>query len=121
MRCRVVVGTHFPSPRLGMVANRLGFRDADVCRARESLFQHASRVDGHRDNRLGSYASRPALQNVRTSVPARNRSHRRCTLNAIKQIRKYLENNPSSASSRALAELAAALAEERDYPLGELY
>jgi hypothetical protein len=43
------------------------------------------------------------------------------TLNAIKQIRKYLEKNPASDSARSLAELAAALAEEREYPLGELY
>ena len=42
-------------------------------------------------------------------------------MNAIKQIRKYLEKNPTSESSRALAELAAALAEERDYSLAELY
>jgi hypothetical protein len=42
-------------------------------------------------------------------------------LNAIKQIQKYLEKNPSSESSRALAELAAALAEEREYSLAKLY
>jgi hypothetical protein len=42
-------------------------------------------------------------------------------LNAIKQIRKYLEQDPSTDSARALAELAAALAEERDYSLAELY
>ncbi|HUL63691.1 MAG TPA: hypothetical protein VLW55_03665 [Burkholderiaceae bacterium] len=42
-------------------------------------------------------------------------------MNAIKQIRKYLEKNPSTESARALAELAAALAEERDYSLAALY
>jgi len=47
--------------------------------------------------------------------------NRERTLNAIKQIRKYLEKNPSTESARALAELAAALAEERDYSLAALY
>jgi len=45
----------------------------------------------------------------------------RGTLNAIKQIRKYIEKDPSTESARALAELAAALAEEREYSLAELY
>ena len=42
-------------------------------------------------------------------------------MNAIKEIRKYLEQNPYSESSRTLARLAAALAEEGTFNLGELY
>jgi len=42
-------------------------------------------------------------------------------LNAIKELRKYLEKDSSSDSARTLAGLAAALAEERDFPLAELY
>jgi hypothetical protein len=42
-------------------------------------------------------------------------------MNAINRVRKFLENDPSGASSRALVRLVAALAEERAYPLAELY
>jgi hypothetical protein len=42
-------------------------------------------------------------------------------MNAIKAIRKHLERDPDSESSKALARLVAALAEERTFPLSELY
>jgi hypothetical protein len=42
-------------------------------------------------------------------------------MNAIKEVRKYLLKNPATPSSRTLAELTAAIAEERDFPLSELY
>lgn len=42
-------------------------------------------------------------------------------MNAIKTIRKHLEKHPDKASSKALARLVAALAEEKSYPLSELY
>lgn len=42
-------------------------------------------------------------------------------MNAIKQIRKYLEKNPTSESSQILARLTAALAEEKEFSLAELY
>jgi hypothetical protein len=42
-------------------------------------------------------------------------------LNAIKQIRKYLEKDPSSESAKILARLTAALAEEEEFSLAELY
>ena len=42
-------------------------------------------------------------------------------MNAIKEIRKHLEQNPYSESSRTLARLASALAEEGTFNLGELY
>jgi hypothetical protein len=42
-------------------------------------------------------------------------------MNAIKAIRKHLEKNPDAPSSKALARLVAALAEEKSYPLAELY
>lgn len=42
-------------------------------------------------------------------------------MNAIKAIRKHLEKNPEAPSSKALARLVAALAEERSYSLAELY
>ncbi|UCG97842.1 MAG: hypothetical protein JSW31_01490 [Burkholderiales bacterium] len=42
-------------------------------------------------------------------------------MNAIKAIRKHMERNPGAPSSRALARLVAALAEEKSYPLAELY
>ena len=43
------------------------------------------------------------------------------TMNAIKAIRKHMERNPGAPSSKALARLVAALAEEKSYPLAELY
>jgi hypothetical protein len=42
-------------------------------------------------------------------------------MNAIKQVRKHLQEHPDSPSSRSLARLAAALAEEREFPLSDLY
>jgi hypothetical protein len=42
-------------------------------------------------------------------------------MNAIKAIRKHLEKNPEAPSSKALARLVAALAEEKTYSLAELY
>lgn len=42
-------------------------------------------------------------------------------MNAIKAIRKHLEKHPDDPSSKALARLVAALAEEKTYPLSELY
>lgn len=42
-------------------------------------------------------------------------------MNAIKQIRKYLEKDPASESSKILARLSAALAEEAPFSLAELY
>lgn len=42
-------------------------------------------------------------------------------MNAIKAIRKHLEKNPDQPSSKALARLVAALAEEKNYSLSELY
>lgn len=42
-------------------------------------------------------------------------------MNAIKSIRKHLEKNPEAPSSKALARLVAALAEEKSFSLAELY
>jgi hypothetical protein len=42
-------------------------------------------------------------------------------MNAIKQIRKYLERDPTSDSARILGRLSAALAEESSFSLAELY
>jgi hypothetical protein len=42
-------------------------------------------------------------------------------LNAIKEIRKYLEKNAASDGAKTLARLVAALAEERAFSLAELY
>jgi len=42
-------------------------------------------------------------------------------LNAIKELRKYLEKDSTSEPAIILAKLAAALAEERMFPLAELY
>jgi hypothetical protein len=42
-------------------------------------------------------------------------------MNAIKAIRKHLEKYPDAPSSKALARLVAALAEEKSYSLAELY
>ncbi len=42
-------------------------------------------------------------------------------MHAIKAIRKHIEKHPNKESSRALARLVAALAEERSYSLAELY
>jgi len=42
-------------------------------------------------------------------------------MNAIKQVRKYLEQNPNRKSSFFLASLVEALGEEREIPLRDLY
>jgi hypothetical protein len=42
-------------------------------------------------------------------------------MNAIKAIRKHLERHPERPSSKALARLVAALAEEKSFSLAELY
>lgn len=42
-------------------------------------------------------------------------------MNAIKAIRKHLEKYPDAPSSKALARLVTALAEEKAYSLAELY
>jgi hypothetical protein len=42
-------------------------------------------------------------------------------LNAIKQVRKYLVKHPANEESRVLTRLVAALVEEREFPLAELY
>lgn len=42
-------------------------------------------------------------------------------MNAIKQVRKFLEREPTSESAQILARLAASLAEEREFPLADLY
>jgi hypothetical protein len=42
-------------------------------------------------------------------------------MNAIKQVRKYLEQHPTRKSSHFLANLVEALAEERAIPLKDLY
>jgi hypothetical protein len=42
-------------------------------------------------------------------------------MNAIKQIRKYLEKYPHTEAARILARLSAALAEEGEFSLAELY
>jgi hypothetical protein len=42
-------------------------------------------------------------------------------MNAIKQVRKYLEQHPNRKSSFFLADLVEALGEEREIPLRELY
>jgi ATP-dependent protease HslVU (ClpYQ) peptidase subunit len=48
-------------------------------------------------------------------------ANRRQLVNAIKEIRKYLEKDSSSEAAKILARLAAALAEERAFPLDDLY
>ena len=42
-------------------------------------------------------------------------------MNAIKQIRKYLENDPHSEGAKILGRLTAALAEEGQFSLADLY
>lgn len=42
-------------------------------------------------------------------------------MNAIKEIRKYLEKDSTSEQAKILGRLAAALAEERTFPLADLY
>jgi hypothetical protein len=42
-------------------------------------------------------------------------------MNAIKKVRRYMQAHPRSEASRVLAHLAACLADERAFPLAELY
>jgi hypothetical protein len=42
-------------------------------------------------------------------------------MNAIKQVRKYLEQHPDRKASFFLADLVEALGEEREIPLRDLY
>jgi ATP-dependent protease HslVU (ClpYQ) peptidase subunit len=42
-------------------------------------------------------------------------------MNAIKQIRKYLEQNPESEAAQILTRLSASLAEEGSFSLADLY
>lgn len=42
-------------------------------------------------------------------------------MNAIKEVRKYLEKNPGTESARILAQLTATLVEEGELPLASLY
>jgi len=46
---------------------------------------------------------------------------RTTALNAIKEVRRYLEKNPGSPSAEVLSRLTAAIAEESQFALGELY
>jgi len=42
-------------------------------------------------------------------------------MNAIKKVRLYMQANPATNASKVLAHLAACLADERPFPLGDLY
>jgi hypothetical protein len=42
-------------------------------------------------------------------------------MNAIKEVRKYLLAHPRSPASQVLLKLTEALAEEKEFPLDELY
>jgi hypothetical protein len=42
-------------------------------------------------------------------------------LNAIRELRGYLQTNRRSKPAKVLAKLAVALADERDFPLADLY
>jgi hypothetical protein len=42
-------------------------------------------------------------------------------MNAIKKVRRHMQAHPESDASRVLAHLAACLADERAFPLAELY
>jgi hypothetical protein len=42
-------------------------------------------------------------------------------MNAIKEVRKYLLKHPGTSSSKVLAQLTAAIGEESNFPLGDLY
>lgn len=42
-------------------------------------------------------------------------------MNAIRRLREHLQQNRSSPSAKVLAKLAVALANEREFPLSELY
>lgn len=42
-------------------------------------------------------------------------------MNAIKKVRRHIEANPKSEAARVLASLATSLADERGFPLADLY
>jgi hypothetical protein len=42
-------------------------------------------------------------------------------MNAIKKVRRYMQAHPKSEASRVLGQMAACLADERAFPLAELY
>ena len=42
-------------------------------------------------------------------------------MNAIKKVRLYMQAHPTTHAARILAQLAACLADERPFPLAELY
>lgn len=42
-------------------------------------------------------------------------------MNAIKKVRRYIQEQPGSPAARVLGELVTALADERNYPVSELY
>lgn len=42
-------------------------------------------------------------------------------MNAIKEVRKYILQHPTTASAQILARLTAAVAEETAFPLSDLY
>ena len=42
-------------------------------------------------------------------------------MNAIKKVRRHIEGDPQSEAARVLANLTACLADERDFPLADLY
>ena len=42
-------------------------------------------------------------------------------MNAIKKVRRYMQAHPTTQASRVLAQLAASLADERAFPLADLY
>jgi hypothetical protein len=46
---------------------------------------------------------------------------RAVTMNAIKEVRKYLLKKPGSASAKILARLTAAIGAESEFPLSDLY
>ena len=68
----------------------------------------------------GSFAllALPDSNNTEQPASAAGSGH---PMNAIKAIRKHMEKNPGAPSSKALARLVASLAEEKSYPLAELY
>lgn len=43
------------------------------------------------------------------------------TMNAIKKVRRYMLANPTSEGAKVLGRLVAALAEEKVFPLADLY
>jgi hypothetical protein len=59
---------------------------------------------------------------IRQSTTANSwRTSLELTLNAIRELREYLQGNRSGKAAKVLARLAVALANEREFPLSELY